>query len=272
VRVGFLSSAKVVTAAAVIMFSVFLAFVPGHDTMIKPIALGLTVGIFIDAFIIRMTLVPAVLQLLGDRAWHMPHWLDRLLPRFDVEGEGLAEELRLADWPEPGADDAITALDLRLDAPDGTPLYQGVTMRVPAGGTLVVTGPHRSGRTPLLLTLAGRAHADAGTLKVTGLVASVRARDIRRNVAFARLARTADPVGELDEAFAAGAPVVVVDDLDAVGDPWLRRAVHDRIAQARSTDPTLTLVVSALDEHGLDGLLPPGPRTVVGPMRQEVLA
>lgn len=272
VRVGFLSSAKVVTAAAIIMFSVFLAFVPGHDTMIKPIALGLTAGIFIDAFIVRMTLVPAVLQLLGERAWHMPRLLDRVLPHFDVEGEGLADELRLADWPEPGADDAIVAQGLRLDAPDGMALYRDIDVRVPRGGTLVVTGPHRSGRTPLLLTLAGRAHADAGTLKVNGLVASVRARDIRHSVAFARLARTADPVGELDEAFATGAPVVVIDDLDAVGDPWLRQAVHDRIARARRDDPQRTLVVSVLDEHELDDLLPPGPRTVVGPMHQEVLA
>ncbi|WP_367882354.1 MMPL family transporter [Rathayibacter oskolensis] len=154
VESGFVGSAKVVTAAAVIMFSVFAAFVPEGDTSIKPIALGLAVGVFVDAFIVRMTLVPAVLHLLGDRAWHMPRWLDRILPSFDVEGEGLTKELALRDWPEPGATDAVAAEGLTLNGPDG-PLYSDVAVRLPAGGALVVHGPHRSGRTALLLTLAG---------------------------------------------------------------------------------------------------------------------
>ena len=68
VRTGFLSSAKVVTAAALIMFSVFIAFVPGHEVMLKPIALGLATGVVVDAFVVRMTLIPAVLHLLDDRA------------------------------------------------------------------------------------------------------------------------------------------------------------------------------------------------------------
>lgn len=255
VRVGFLSSAKVVTAAALIMFSVFIAFVPGEETMIKPIALGLATGVAVDAFAVRMTLIPAVLHLLGDRAWRMPRWLDRRLPHFDVEGAGLADELRLADWPAAGADDVIAAHGLRLDAPDGTPIFADVSARVKPGGTLLVVGPHRSGRTALLLALAGRAHLSAGTLKVAGLVASVRARDIRHRVAFARLARTVDPVCELDEAFATGAPVVVVDDLDAVGDPVLRVAVRDRLAAAQAADPRMVLVVSALEPSAVTDLL-----------------
>jgi RND superfamily putative drug exporter len=249
------------------MFSVFAAFVPEGDVNIKPIALGLAAGVFVDAFVVRMTLVPAVLQLLGDRAWHMPRWLDRVLPSFDVEGEGLAAELALAQWPEPGADDAVAAAGLRLDRPDGRPLYDGVSMRVRAGGTLVVTGPHRSGRTALLLTVAGRAHADAGTLKVAGLVAPVRARDIRRAVAFARLARATDPVDELRQAFAARTPIVVIDDLDAVGDPVLRRAVHDELAfelrAAGAQGRPLTLVVSALTGEALSDLLPTQPTATV---------
>ncbi|MCL2849069.1 MAG: MMPL family transporter, partial [Micrococcales bacterium] len=233
VRVGFESSSKVVTAAALIMFSVFLAFVPAGEAMIKPIALGLATGVAVDAFVVRMTLIPAVLHLLGDRAWSMPRWLDRHLPHFDVEGTGLATELRLATWPSADADDVIVAHGLRLDAPDGTPLFAGVSARVRPGGALLVTGPHRSGRTALLLALAGRAHLDDGTLKVAGLVASVRARDIRHKVAFAGLALAVDPVGDLAEAFAAGAAVVVIDDLDAVGDPVLRTAVHEQVAAAR---------------------------------------
>ena len=69
---GFTASARVVTAAAVIMISVFAAFVPHGDAAVKPIALGLAVGVFVDAFLVRMTLVPAVLAMLGDRAWWLP--------------------------------------------------------------------------------------------------------------------------------------------------------------------------------------------------------
>ncbi|MBB2924854.1 MMPL family transporter [Cellulomonas cellasea] len=267
VRTGFVASAVVVTAAAVIMFSVFAAFVPEGDVNIKPIALGLAVGVFVDAFVVRMTLVPAVLHLLGDRAWHMPRWLDRVLPSFDVEGEGLTREIALADWPEPDATDAVAAQGLRLDAPDGTPIYSGVDLRVAQDGLLVVHGPHRSGRTALLLTLAGRAHADAGVLKVDGLVAPERASTIRGRVAVASLARAGDPVGELREAFASRAVVVVVDDLDAVGDPVLRRdvraCVEEALRRARVDGRRLTLVVSCLDPADLDGLLPETPGGLV---------
>jgi RND superfamily putative drug exporter len=262
VRTGFLASGKVVTAAAIIMVAVFASFIPAGSIYIKPIALGLASGVFIDAFVVRMTLVPAVLQLLGDRAWHFPRFLDRVLPRFDVEGEGLAAELRLADWPEPGCTDAIVGAGLRLDAPDGTPLFRDVDVRVPAGGTLVVAGPHRSGRTALLLTLSGRAHADAGVLKVAGLVAPVRDPDIRRRTAVATLTHKTDPAGELREAFASRAPIVVVDDLDAVSDPVLRDEVRDELQRARrrarDEGRDLTLVASCLDPAALEALLPPG--------------
>src|SRR5690606_34510191 len=127
-------SAKVVTAAAVIMIAVFVAFVPHGDMNLKPIALGLAVGVAVDAFVVRMIFVPAVLALLGEKAWYMPKWLDRVLPSFDVEGEGVARELSLADWPEPGATDAVAAEGLEVRSRSG--LVMGpVTVRVPAGGT-----------------------------------------------------------------------------------------------------------------------------------------
>jgi RND superfamily putative drug exporter len=111
VRRGFVGSARVVTAAAIIMFAVFVAFVPEGDASIQPIAFGLAVGVAIDAFLVRMTLIPAVLMLFGDRAWWMPRALDRVLPRFDVEGEGLAAELALADWPARAVPAGAAALD-----------------------------------------------------------------------------------------------------------------------------------------------------------------
>ncbi|GAA2829164.1 MMPL family transporter [Kribbella solani] len=88
--------ARVVTAAALIMASVFAGFILVHDPIIKAIGFGLTIGVLIDAFVVRMTLVPAILSLLGDRAWWFPKWLDRITPQVDIEGETLR-----VDEPEP---------------------------------------------------------------------------------------------------------------------------------------------------------------------------
>lgn len=92
VRTGFTHGAKVVLAAALIMASVFAGFVFAELTMIRPIGLGLAVGVLVDALLVRMTLTPAVMHLLGDAAWWMPARLDRLLPHLDVEGSSLAAQ------------------------------------------------------------------------------------------------------------------------------------------------------------------------------------
>ncbi|MGW1091635.1 MMPL family transporter [Streptomyces sp. NPDC002596] len=86
---GFKHSATVVTAAALIMISVFAGFVGSQDAMIKALGFGLAVAVAFDAFIVRMTIVPAVLALLGKRAWSLPGWIDRILPSVDIEGEKL---------------------------------------------------------------------------------------------------------------------------------------------------------------------------------------
>ncbi|MFF7748771.1 MMPL family transporter [Streptomyces sp. NPDC007971] len=86
---GFKYSARVVTAAAIIMIAVFSGFIGSSESMIKMIGFGLAVAVFFDAFIVRMAIVPAVLALLGKTAWWLPKWLDRVLPNVDVEGEGL---------------------------------------------------------------------------------------------------------------------------------------------------------------------------------------
>ncbi|WP_406170193.1 MMPL family transporter [Streptomyces sp. NBC_00996] len=86
---GFKHGARVVTAAAVIMIAVFSGFIGSSESMIKMIGFGLAIAVFFDAFIVRMAIVPAVLALLGKRAWWLPKWLDRALPNVDVEGEGL---------------------------------------------------------------------------------------------------------------------------------------------------------------------------------------
>nr|WP_239108865.1 MMPL family transporter [Streptomyces coelicoflavus] len=86
---GFQHSARVVVAAALIMIAVFSGFIGDSDAMIKMIGFGLASAVLLDAFVVRMAIVPAVLALLGERAWWLPKWLDRILPRVDVEGEAL---------------------------------------------------------------------------------------------------------------------------------------------------------------------------------------
>ncbi|GGT37556.1 MMPL family transporter [Streptomyces chromofuscus] len=86
---GFRHGARVVTAAAVIMMAVFAGFIGSSESMVKMIGFGLAVAVFFDAFVVRMAIVPAVLALLGEKAWWLPKWLDRALPNVDVEGEGL---------------------------------------------------------------------------------------------------------------------------------------------------------------------------------------
>lgn len=84
---------RVVTAAALIMTSVFAGFVLMDDPIIKSMGFALALGVAIDAFLVRMTLVPAAMSLLGRAAWWLPRWLDRVLPHVDIEGERLRHHL-----------------------------------------------------------------------------------------------------------------------------------------------------------------------------------
>jgi RND superfamily putative drug exporter len=100
--------ARVVTAAALIMMAVFGGFILLDDPVIKSMGFALATGVAIDAFAVRMTLVPAVMSLLGERAWWLPRWLDRVLPNVDIEGESLRGVLRgdvepAAAQPAPGS-------------------------------------------------------------------------------------------------------------------------------------------------------------------------
>ena len=84
---GIASTARVITSAALIMISVFGAFVLGDDPVIKMIGLGLATAILVDATIVRIVLVPATMKLMGDANWWLPGWLDRRLPTVDIDGE-----------------------------------------------------------------------------------------------------------------------------------------------------------------------------------------
>ncbi|MFI7405960.1 MMPL family transporter [Streptomyces sp. NPDC049541] len=104
---GFQHSARVVVAAALIMIAVFAGFIGESDSMIKMIGFGLASAVLFDAFVVRMAIVPAVLALLGDKAWWLPKWLDRLLPSLDVEGEALSRRAEADPGPAEAADLAV---------------------------------------------------------------------------------------------------------------------------------------------------------------------
>jgi RND superfamily putative drug exporter len=99
---GLAATARVITAAAAIMVCVFLSFVLGDNRVIKLFGLGLASAIFIDATLVRMVLVPATMELLGNANWWLPRWLDRLIPRVSVDN---APE----HAPDLGADELVPA-------------------------------------------------------------------------------------------------------------------------------------------------------------------
>ena len=281
IQSGFVSSAKVVTAAAIIMISVFAAFVPEGDASIKPIALGLAVGVFVDAFIVRMTLVPAVLQLLGEKAWWMPRWLDRILPSFDVEGDGLQKELELANWPE-GGQNLVAAADGLTVSTRKRRLVGDVSFRLADGEVLVVHGDDRTAAVALLMAITGRTPVDGGTVKVAGLVLPVRGAAVRSRTAIVRLDAAETPVEDLRHALAGRPQLLALDAVDSVTDPIERRRIRAELtaalSRARVEERPFALVVSCVEPAGLDDLLPesaeptevdlsagPGPRAVTAP-------
>ena len=85
-------SARVVTAAALIMFSIFVAFMFTSDPTIKAIGFSFAAGVFLDAFVVRLTLVPAIMAIIGSRIWYHPQWFARHVPDPDIEGQRLAHE------------------------------------------------------------------------------------------------------------------------------------------------------------------------------------
>ena len=180
---GFRASSPVVTAAALIMTSVFVAFIPGGSATIKPIALGLAVGVAVDAFIVRMTLVPAVLVLLGHRAWWLPAWLDRLLPEVDVEGAALHRKIAFETWQDDRGETAVMARDLLVHEgaePVQLAAAPGVVTRMPVPVTL---DSRRLGH-----VLVGREARFDGELVVGGLLLPEQRETVLTNTTLVDLA------------------------------------------------------------------------------------
>jgi RND superfamily putative drug exporter len=99
VKRGTALSARVVTAAALIMFSIFVAFMFTDNPTIKTIGFSFAVGVFLDAFVVRLTLVPAIMALVGSRIWYHPQWFSRYVPDPDIEGKHLEEKFEHGDVP-----------------------------------------------------------------------------------------------------------------------------------------------------------------------------
>jgi putative drug exporter of the RND superfamily len=251
VRSGFSSSARVVTAAALIMFAVFAAFVPEGDSSIKPIALGLAVGVAVDAFLVRMTLIPALLALLGDKAWWMPRWLERRLPHLDVEGEAVERELTLHDWPEPGSTAVVAAENVEVEV-DDVPLYGGLSLRIEPGDAVVLSSDAPHAARAALYTIAGRVSPTSGRLRVAGHLLPGREAWVRAHVPMARL--TDDPLPELRRALAGAPGLVIVEDLDAVARGARRDQAVAELRDARVRG-TWTVVASAADPLAARDLL-----------------
>jgi RND superfamily putative drug exporter len=96
-------SARVVTAAAMIMFSIFVAFMFTSDPTIKAIGFSFAAGVFLDAFVVRLTLVPAVMAIVGSRLWYHPKWFARRIPDPDIEGQRLEHQLTRGELVAAGA-------------------------------------------------------------------------------------------------------------------------------------------------------------------------
>ena len=210
VRSGFTGSAKVVTAAGLIMFAVFVAFVPEGDSSLKPIALGLAAGIAFDAFLVRMTLIPALMAILGERAWELPRWLEKVLPRVDVEGEAVERERHLTAWPGDGSIVAADDLEISADAP----LIEGLSMRIPEGGAVIATGGDVRTRRALALTIAGRLTPADGKLRVAGHLLPGRAAWVRSHVGCVLVDDADAALGDLAEALRGKSQIVVIDGID----------------------------------------------------------
>ena len=150
---GLASTAPVITAAAAIMVTVFGAFVMEDAVFLKLAGIGLATAVFVDATVVRMVLVPATMELLGDRNWWLPRWLDRLLPHVDVEG-GPAIPV-----PEPAGTNGLRADGDRDPCPSiDLPNHRS---RPPAG-TRSPSTPTPGGATPWQTPSSSTARTSAG--------------------------------------------------------------------------------------------------------------
>jgi RND superfamily putative drug exporter len=162
---GYSQGARVVTSAALIMFFVFAAFVPEGSATLKPIALGLAIGIAFDAFIVRMTLVPALMALFKNSAWWLPRSIDRRVPHADVEGEALIAHIHDVEWASGTSHLMVHANYVVLG--DDSHRSEPISFQWKSGDRLDVVGEPATTRL-LAATLAGAMIPVSGSLHVGG--------------------------------------------------------------------------------------------------------
>ncbi|MDO5082960.1 MMPL family transporter [Arachnia propionica] len=249
IRDGYVASGPVVVAAALIMFAVFAFFVPGGMLSIKQIAFALAVGVAIDAFLVRMTFVPAVLALLGERAWWLPRWLDRLLPTFDVEGEVLSRELELAQWP--GTDHVLHADGVTVE--DVVP---PLSLALSPGNVVGLTGPVSS-RTGTALALTGRLGATGGRARVAGQLLPGAEAAVQRRTRYVDLAHERDIAAALDRITVPAGSVAFIDSVECLSTAHEHRLLTELIDRTRR-DASAALVLCASTEAVLEPFDPDG--------------
>jgi len=241
---GFTASARVVTAAALIMFSVFASFVPGGGAVLQPLAGGLAVGVLIDAFVVRMTLIPALMALLGDRAWGLPAWLDRIVPNVDIEGETVHELLDARGWhPEAGPLPAATEAPVIQARDLGVAGLSPLDLDAAVGDVLLLVGASAAARAELLSTLTGRGRPASGHLSALGNALPFDAHAVRAQSELV-IAQPAEPL-------TVGRYLTAQIAMDA---PRGHRA--DRRGVAHRILPALLVAVSDDDAMGWTAVLP----------------
>lgn len=176
---GYSSAARVVTSAALIMFFVFIAFVPHGSNTLKPIALGLAVGIALDAFVVRMTLVPAVMALFKEHAWSFPRFLERAIPHADVEGESLGEHIKNKAWASQHSSSLVHAQYLVIG--EGEVRSEPMALEWNAGDRLDVSAEPHLARA-FAATLTGALPHYSGSLHVAGHPLPSESRSVRATV------------------------------------------------------------------------------------------
>jgi RND superfamily putative drug exporter len=245
---GFANGARVVTAAALIMFFVFFAFVPEGAGAIKGIALGLAVGIAFDAFLVRMTLVPAIMFLLGKAAWWMPKWLGRLLPNVDIEGEQLREHREAVHWANGQDSTAISTEYLVCGSREHE--VGPLSIAIPTGATVYVSGDPVDRRL-VAATIAGRLEPVSGRAQVAGHPLPSESAAVSRLVALANVwgtdrAETSVTVGELlDESLELTQPWYRMFSTARSASRWIERVNTALAATGRQTvtiKPASTLI------------------------------
>ncbi|MDR3116913.1 MAG: MMPL family transporter [Bifidobacteriaceae bacterium] len=240
IRIGFLSSAKVITTAGLIMFFVFAMFVPNGDSNIKPIALSLAIGIAIDAFIVRMTLMPAILKLLGNKAWWIPSWLDSILPYFDIEGNNVRQELSLQNWSD--KNNIIQAENLVLRNKAGRIVFRNLDFSCKYGEIRKLFFSSAVITKAALLIFAGRLHFADGQLKTLGYVLPARAKKVVRKVGFIDIAK-GNYLSEMEFLSLEGSKMLIFYGIDKISDKADLENFYKSLNKIKENFPYMTILL-----------------------------